>query len=179
MKTKKLGYLVVPVALAFAALILMLSLLSVSSASAQARTEIEEKPYSIEEPVIYYTVPLTDPDLVFDPFGNLIGEGIHTGKMVCSSNNCRGKTELYFPPQIDSANYEYKFSSLLTRDPVERRAVVGGTGKITEAGKKVRFSFTATFTDNRDGTVSVEYHASLPEASFIIPQSAGQIKFQR
>lgn len=42
---------------------------------------------------------------------------------------------------------------------------------------KERFIFTATFLNNRDGTLWVRYEASRPEASFIIPKAAGTVYF--
>ena len=45
--------------------------------------------------------------------------------------------------------------------------------------KKSGFLFTATFQDNQDGTVSVRYEASRPDASFIIPQAPGRLEFRR
>jgi hypothetical protein len=180
METKKVGYLILPMALGFAVVLIMIALMGVSSASAQEIAGIMEKPPAMYEP-IYTFVSLTDTVLgdITDLSGNLIGEGVHGGEMMCINNNCSRETQLYFTsPLIETTYYDYKFKDLQARDPEERLAVVTGKGTISNADKKERFTFTATFIDNLDGTVFVRYDASTPEASFIVPRSPGRIEFQ-
>ena len=107
---------------------------------------------------------------ITDLSGNVVGEGQHEGKVRCSGNsNCSQATQL----QLNGIEYEYKFKARQALDPDERRAVVEGTGTIVRDDKKERFLFTATFEDNRDGTVRVRYEASRPDASFRVPKSPG------
>jgi hypothetical protein len=125
--------------------------------------------------IVVFTDPLSIP--ITDLSGNIIGEGVHSGKVRCISNTCNQKTELIFTiPLTDPwpyAEYEYKFKTRMAVDPEAARAVVAGIGTISGRGQRERFTFTATFQDNRDGTVSVTYVASRPDASFIIPRSPG------
>ena len=108
--------------------------------------------------------------------GNVIGEGVHVGKLRCVGDNCNQKIE-FEPvspePTTETVVYEYKFKSREAFDPVARRVVVSGTGTILSGGLKIGFSFTGILQDNRDGTVQVTYVASTPDASFIIPSAPG------
>lgn len=123
---------------------------------------------------ITFSVVFTDPASVaiFDLSGNALGEGTHVGAVRCHAGNCNMKTRLQLtnPP---SAEYEYRFTSQLALDPGFERALVAGVGTLTSGNQKERFSFTATFQNNRDGTVSVTYAASRPDASFAIPAAPG------
>ncbi len=127
-------------------------------------------------PAISFVVVFTDPAIIDiqDLEGGVIGEGTHTGKMRCS-NKCSQKTQL----QLNGDVYEYQFKTRQDLDPVGRRAVVAGTGTINSNGQKERFLFTATFQDNRDGTIRVTYVASRPDASFILPESPGTSTFRQ
>jgi len=69
--------------------------------------------------------------------------------------------------------YEYKFGTRLALNAEEQVVVVEGRGAISGGGEKERFSFTATFRNNGDGTVFVAYAASRPDASFIIASAPG------
>jgi hypothetical protein len=123
---------------------------------------------------LYFTEPLTIQ--ITDLSGNVVGEGVHGGEVRCNRNNCSQTTQLiYTIPLTDWlwSEYEYKFTTRQAIDPVEERVVVGGTGTISSRGQKERFSFTAVFQNNRDGTVWVRYEASRPDASFIIPAAPG------
>jgi hypothetical protein len=122
--------------------------------------------------IVVFTDPLSIP--ITDLSGNIIGEGIHEGKARCNGNACNQKTELQFTVPLTDPVYTYKFSNRLALDPEARSVVVAGTGTISSNGHKERFSFTATFQDNGDGTVSATYVASRPDASFIIPRSPGK-----
>jgi hypothetical protein len=126
-------------------------------------------------PQIGHYVVLTDPALhvVQDLGGIAIGEGQHTGEVWCRENNCNKKTRLDLLVGPDRVGYEYQFKSLQALDPEARRSVVAGTGTAYMGRERVSFLFTATFEDNRDGTIKVTYVASRPEASFIIPRSPG------
>jgi hypothetical protein len=103
---------------------------------------------------------------VQDLTGNPIGEGEHSGTARCYDGNCGQKTELQFTDL--SVTVEYKFKNLQALAPTEKRAVVGGTGLISSEDGKEKFSFTAIFQDNSDGSVMATYVASRPDASFIV-----------
>lgn len=123
-----------------------------------------------------HSVVFTDPAVikVQDLFGN-VGEGIHTGEVRCTGgDNCNKKTQLQFTSSFtDVGVLSYQFKTLQALDPERRRSVVAGTGTIYNNGQRERFLFTATFDDNRDGTIAVTYVASRPDASFMIPRSPG------
>jgi len=115
---------------------------------------------------------------ITDLSGNVVGEGTHKGKLRCIGDNCNQRTEVSFtrvfaPPYRTDVEYDYRFASRLALDPIAESVVVEGTGTISRDGQKERFSFTATFENNRDGTVSATYVASRPDASFRIPSSPG------
>lgn len=110
---------------------------------------------------------------IADLSGNDIGPGLFGGDVRCNTNNCSQGTLLQFIADPDQTEYEYKFTDRLDLDPSAERALVAGTGTISRLGQKERFSFTAVFQNNRDGTVSVTYLASRPDASFIIAQTPG------
>ena len=121
-------------------------------------------------------VVYTDPASIAiqDLVGVVIGEGVHQGKLQCH-NNCSQKTQL----SLNGMAYEYQFKTIQAVDPVERSMVVAGMGSITSPGQKERFLFTATIQDNRNGTMWVRYEASRPNASFIVPNSAGTMTFRQ
>jgi hypothetical protein len=130
-----------------------------------------------------------------DLSGNVLGEELHGGTVLCNANNCGQATlipkypcSILSDPSCGVANIAadtgivYRFQSwqsLDLSDAGSGTVVVAGTGTISSHGEKVRFSFTATFQDNRDGTVSVTYVASRPEASFIIPRAPGSFVIYR
>ena len=160
----------------FAALFVLLDLLlAVAPVSAREQVPVVAKttnlaPSARPVPDIDYTIPLTDPDysaVIFDLSGNRVGEGIHLGKVKCKGDNCSQTTSL----DLEGTVYEYKFTTRLAHDPDARRLFVAGTGTLTRERQKERFSFTATFEDNRDGTVSSTYLASRPDASFSVPET--------
>ncbi len=126
-------------------------------------------------PQIVHVVVFTDPanHVVQDLAGNSIGEGVHIGEVRCKGDNCNHKTQLDLLVGSERIGYEYQFKTLLMLDPEGRRSVVTGIGSLYSGPQKERFSFTATFEDNGDGTVFVTYIASRPDASFIIPSSPG------
>lgn len=119
---------------------------------------------------IHFIAVFTDPPAysIQDLDGIVIGEGTHEGQVRCR-NNCNQKTQL----QLNGSEYEYQFKTREAVDLDERRVVVAGMGTINRNGQKERFLFTATFQDNRDGTVWVRYEASRSDASFIVPNSPG------
>ena len=127
--------------------------------------------------IVVFTDPFPANVEIMDLSGNVIGEGRHSGEVRCNGNSCNHKSLLQFTvPLTDPLSlteYEYKFTTRQAFDPVEERAVVAGVGTISSRGQKERFSFIATFQHNGDGTVSVTYVASRPDASFIIPRSPG------
>ncbi|HEX6383761.1 MAG TPA: hypothetical protein VF177_03725 [Anaerolineae bacterium] len=182
MRFIKIQSLSLAVVIGLAAVFLSLELLGMTSAVlAQEPQEQELTGYVNLEPgmqplpQIRHIVVFTDPSLhvVLDLAGNAIGEGVHIGAVSCRGDNCNKKTQLDLLVGSDRVGYEYQFKTLLALDPEERRSVVAGTGTIYSGRQKARFLFTATFQDNRDGTVSVTYVASRPDASFLIPMSPG------
>ena len=123
---------------------------------------------------LVFTAVLTEHiTTIADQSGNDIGPGLFGGDVRCNTNNCSKGTLLQFIADPDQTEYEYKFTDRLALDPIAERALVAGTGTISRLGQKERFSFTAVFQNNRDGTVSVTYEASIPDASFVIPQAPG------
>jgi hypothetical protein len=121
--------------------------------------------------------PDEDSIQVTDLAGNIIGEGTHGGEVKCNGNTCSHKTDLVFDWMVASPiplHLEYRFTTRQAFDPEEERAVVAGLGTLSNNGQKQGFSFTATFQNNWDGTVSVTYSASRPDASFIIPRAPGE-----
>jgi hypothetical protein len=109
---------------------------------------------------------------VQDLAGNLIGQGEHTGTARCYDGNCGQRTEL----QLLSApanTYTYKFKDLLALDATAERAVMTGTGVISSENGKEKFTFSAIFENNEDGSLTVTYSASRPDASFVIPRASG------
>jgi hypothetical protein len=127
---------------------------------------------------IYFTHPLAVP--VMDLSGNVVGEGVHVGAVKCAGDRCRHQTYLGF--DIDSEEprvYEYKFGRRLAINAGEQVVVVEGKGTIFGGGQRERFSFTATFRNNGDGTVFVTYAASRPDASFIIASAPGSFDISR
>lgn len=126
-------------------------------------------------------VVFTDPAVieVMDLSGNVIGEGQHQGAVRCSVINCSGKIQLHLIGSTSPLAYEYKFRTPRALDPEAESLVVAGTGTISDRGQKERFLFTATFQNNRDGTVSVTYVASRPDASFRIAAAPGAFTITR
>ena len=126
-----------------------------------------------------------DDDGVREPLlytdGTVIGEGMHVGDLKCIRDNCNGRTyltDILISSQPTDIEIEYKMKSLVARDIQEERVVVAGTGTITGGGQKERFSFVATFQNNRDGTVYSRYDASRPDASFIIQETTGTFGYE-
>ena len=111
---------------------------------------------------------------IMDLGGNLVGQGIHGGAVKCGGSRCNQRTDLSFgTASEESVVYEYRFTTNIAIDPEAERVTVGGNGTISSNGQKERFSFTATFQNNGDGTVLVTYLASRPDASFIIAAAPG------
>jgi hypothetical protein len=124
--------------------------------------------------IVVFTDPLNIE--ITDLAGNVLGEGQYEGQVRCNRNgNCSQATQL----QLDGIAYEYKFKTRQAVDPVAGRVIVEGTGTIVKDGQRERFLFTATFQDYRDGTVASRYEASMPDASFIVPESRGTFKIYR
>ena len=180
MRRRRTRVILLVVVTGLAAVFILLGLLRMTSSVLAQGSEPEGTVPVSQAPdddiiIIVFTDPLNIQ--ITDLSGNVIGEGVHSGEVRCISNKCNQKTELIFTiPLTDPwpfAEYEYKFKTRMAVDPEAARAVVAGIGTISSPGQKERFSFTATFQDNRDGTVSVTYVASRPDASFIIPRSPG------
>jgi hypothetical protein len=128
-----------------------------------------------DEPIVVIVV-FTDPQPI--PIYGLsnstpLGEGIHVGEVRCNQRNCTKSTQL----ELEATTLSYKYSTRLAVDQSDRRAVVAGTGTIDGQGKKKRFSFTATFQDNEDGSIRATYVASDPNASVLIPSVPGAMVF--
>lgn len=116
-------------------------------------------------------IVFTDPAQIgiTDLAGNPVGKAVHEGEVKCTRDRCSQKATLAVSwPFTDPWSLEYKFSSRQALDPEAERVIVAGTGTVEGPGQKERFTFIATFQNNRDGTVSVRYDASRPDASFII-----------
>ena len=178
MRFIKIQSLSLAVIIGLAVAAISLGLLGLTSpAVAQGQTEsVNLAPRAQAQPDFVITIIFTDPFSVEiqDLSGNVIGEGDHEGKVRCNGDNCNRNTQLTFGiPLTDPFEIEYKFTSRQAFDPEAAALVVAGTGTIASRGQKERFSFTATFRDNRDGTVSVTYVASRPDASFRIPRTPG------
>lgn len=161
-----------------------------STATALAQGQELEGMQSLVQPP-----PPNDDDLLFIAFfteeleieitdlaGNIVGEGVHSGRLRCNRDNCSQKTAIkmtvvFTDPAVSMV--EYKFSTRQALHPEEERAVVAGVGTlVNDAGKKAKFSFSATVQNNRDGTLYVAYVASRPEASLIVPRSAGTMEIR-
>lgn len=162
MHTKKRTTILLATFLGLAAVFILTGLLGVMPAQAQPPPK---------EPS--YEVVFTEavPSLIRDLSGVVVGEGTQLGKLMCNTSNCSQKVEV----EVYSGGYytnllsiEYKFATRLAHNPDERTVVADGTGSISFDRMKERFGFTATFQDNRDGTVTATYAASRPDASFII-----------
>jgi hypothetical protein len=189
MVSKKLRSFLLAVAMGVVAVVILIDLLEISPALALERVETE--PMYLDPPA--QPPPPNDDNLQFIAFftdeltiqitdlsGNVVGEGVHGGELRCNRDNCSQKTYLSFGVSLTEPTvFEYKFTTGQVLDSVEERAVVGGTGTISSRGQKERFSFIATFQNNRDGTVSVRYEASRPDASFIIPEAPGRFVIRR
>lgn len=182
----KLRLPLLAVAMSFAAVIIWLAFMQVSAALALEGAGIDlgrlQQPAQQQLPEIIAVVVFTDPASIVpisDLMGNEIGEGTHEGELRCNPSNCSQKTQLSITiPVASDLVYEYKFTTRLALDPEERRAVVGGKGTISNGDHKERFLFTATFQDNRDGTVYARYEASRSDASFIVQESPGLFEIQ-
>ena len=167
---------------AAAILIGLLGMISPVLAQEQELTRQVRSFPSMAKPAIDFNAVFTDPPqflVVYDLSGNPVGEGVHLGEARCRGNNCNKNTQILFTVSFtDPAvlGVEYRFSNGVVLDPVERRAVVQGVGALYDGRQKERFTFTATFQDNRDGTISVRYEASIPYASFVIPNSPGRFE---
>jgi len=186
MVSRKRRSFLLAVAVGFGVLVVSLGLLEISPALALERAGTDS--VRLDAPA---QAPPNDEDLIFiayftddlsiditDLSGNIIGEGEHGGAVRCNRNNCSQETQLQFTVPLTDPDlvYEYKFTTRQALDPVEERAVVSGRGTISSLGQKERFLFTATFQNNRDGTLSVRYEASRPDASFIIPEQPGTFR---
>lgn len=125
------------------------------------------------DPTTDYLAIETEPILleVLDLAGNPVGEGLHSGKLRCLVK-CNKKMEL----TLGEVKFEYRFTTLQVLDPDTGRFVIGGSGTVDYGRQRERFSFTAIFQDNGDGTITVTYEASRPDASFIIPNVSGTIE---
>jgi hypothetical protein len=147
MRLNKTTILSFSLATGFALLLIMFGLLRMpESAQAQARPmPISLVPPMQAKPDYTFTVVLTDPVpiQITDLSGNVVGEGVSEGEL------------------------RQAF------DLEAERVVVAGTGTKSSDRSKERFSFTATFRNNRDGTLSVTYAASRPDASFVVPEVPG------
>jgi hypothetical protein len=132
----------------------------------------ERRPADDFDIAIYFTLPLSVQ--VTDLGGNFVGEGVHVGAVKCVGDRCRHQTYLGFDiyseePTVD----KYTFDTRLALDPEEESVVVKSRGEISGRSQKERFSFTATFRNNGDGTVFAAYVASRPDASFTISSAPG------
>jgi hypothetical protein len=138
--------------------------------------------YQAPAPRIFVGVVFTDPAIipVLDLAGNDIGDGMHTGVLRCRNDNCNRKIQLVLTDPTTGllSEYEYQFRSAQTIDPEAERVVVAGTGTRLVDSQRERFLFTATFENNRDGTVKVTSIASRPDASFLIPASPGTFRIE-
>ena len=183
MKFTKIGSLLFVVVIGLAAAFGYLWLLGTTAAvlaqepQEQALTGPVNLEPGMQQPVpqIIHIIAFTDPavHVVQDLAGNAIGEGVHLGEARCRGDKCHKKIQLDLLVGSGQVMYEYQFKALQALDSEARRSVVAGTGTIYRGPQRARFLFTATFEDNGDGTVSVTYVATRPDASFRIPSLPG------
>lgn len=181
MLSKKLWSFLLAVAISAVAVGFSIGLMEISPALAQERAGAESMqldPLAQSPPPdhLQFAAVFAD-DLtvqITDLGGNVVGEGVHGGRVKCNSASCSQQTYLRIEiAPAEPSMYEYRFATRLAIDPVAEVVVVGGTGTISSNGQKERFSFTATFQNNGDGTVWVSYEASRPDASFTVPEAPG------
>lgn len=189
MSYNKIGSFLLAVMIGLATVLISLGVLGMMS-PALALEQAGTKPMHLDPPA--QPPPPNDDDLVFIAFftddvsidimdlsGNPIGEGEHGGMARCNRNNCSQKTHLSLDaPLMVSPEYEYRFTSRQVIDPEEKIVIVAGTGTKSSRSQKERFSFVATFEDNEDDTVKVTYEASIPDASFIVPEAPGTFEIE-
>ena len=141
-----------------------------------AGSDRADQVYPDQPPSPEFTVGVvfTDPSAVSieDLSGNHIGEGDHMGRVRCHRAVCSQKTRLL----LNGTEYTYQYATRVAIDPGTHRVIVSGKGTIATGSGKERFSFVATFQDNRDGTVATTYVASRPDASFSVPRTAGKFE---
>jgi hypothetical protein len=171
MVSKKLWSFLLTVIIGLAAALISPGILGIMTPALAQEPELEIN-VPVAQPVgnLIAVVVFTDPAIIDiqDLQGVGIGQGTHVGRLRCN-NKCSQKTQL----QLNGVTYEYQFKTRQLVDPGERRIIAAGTGTIKSNGQRERFLFTATFQDNRDGTVWVRYETSGPDASFIIPNAPG------
>lgn len=182
---KRIRFLSLAVVIGLAALCLALELLWGNSVVLAHESQEQERaeyfnlvPEIQAPPQVVHTIYYTDPGfhVVLNLAGNPVGEGVHVGEVSCRDENCNKKTQLELLVGSERISFEYQFKTLQALDPEARRSVVAGRGTLHNGVRRERFLFTATFEDNRDGTVSVTYVASRPDASFIIPGLPGRFE---
>lgn len=163
----------------------LVALMSVSSAHAEGFDRPESPPAaSVDqmqpEPSVGYHIWLTDELSVeiTDLDGTTVGTGMQMGEVLCR-NKCSKSilVDVYYAEMGSQRSIRYQFTTRQAADPNARRVVVGGKGAIQNAGKNDKFTFTATFEDKGGGAIMARYEASMPEASFIVPESAGRMIF--
>lgn len=176
MKSERMRPLFWAVAIGIAACLVLVGVFGLSPAQAHDLEPVVQRP----EPTLDFSVVFTDPAIynqtveIIDLSGNVVGEGTHWGEVKCRGDNCNHKTMLTLGlPLMEPVAYEYKFTTILGVDLVGERVLVAGIGTISSDTQKERFSFTAVFENNRDGTVSTTYEASIPDASFVVPNTPG------
>lgn len=181
---RKMQLVLLAVVIGLAAVFISLGLLGMTSsvlAQGQERSGPKKVAPLAQPPSDYFFVGVVFTDPAVIEITNLgiggAGEGTHTGRVRCNRARCGQKTVVRFTNPSSDAVYEYQFKTrqVLDLDPPER-LVVAGRGTVSSGGQKARFSFTATFQNNGDGTASVTYVASRPDASFVIPKSAGTFR---
>ena len=183
MTSIKMRSVLLAVMLGLGAVFISIRVLGMSPALAheqEGTASMSLAPAQQAEPEYVFIVVFTDPPAkvqITDLSGNVVGEGDHGGQVRCNGSNCSQKTQLDFTVYFTEPwSLEYKYTTRQALDPVAGRVVVAGTGTISSRGQKERFLFTATFQNNRDGTVTVRYEASRPDASFIIPAAPGTFR---
>lgn len=176
MESNNRRYILLALISGLAAVLIWTGLLGASTAQAQqSQSTFAQQELAIGPTGLIFTASFTDPSelSILDPSGNAVGKGTKLGEVKCNISVCNHKIDVHIDLTTDSAVLEYKFRTRQALDLESRRAVVEGTGTIGSDGMKEGFLFTATFQDNRDGTVSATYEASRPDASFMIPNAPG------
>lgn len=180
MVSKKLWSFLLAVSISVVAVVVPIGLLEISPALALERAGTEPMyldPLAQPQPDAPQFVAFFADDLtveIMDLGGNVVGQGAHGGAVKCNISRCNQRTDLSFgAASAEPVVYEYRFTTNVAIDPVVERVIVEGNGTISSHGQKERFSFTATFQNNKDGTVLVTYLASRPDASFIIAAAPG------
>lgn len=189
MKGRQRAHIVLALIVGLSAAALWIGLLGIAPARAEQGATVGDlrqppPPPPPNDDDLQFIAFFTDelPVQISDLSGNIVAEGRHSGEARCSRSSCNHKAEMVL---LQSGSYptpyqiEYRFTDRLALDPEASRAILAGTGTVGSDGQKLRFRFTATIQDNRDGSLTVRYEASVPDASFIVSSRGSMSIFSR